>query len=252
MFKNLAIGKYYPIKSIIHKLNPINKIICMLIFLITLFIINHIYFYLILAILVMLLIIVSNIPIKYFIYGISSFKFLILIIFIFNYIFTNNLLLSVSLVLRIKLIITYTLLFSYTTKPNEIIYGLEKVFLPLKYIKIPIEAMVLSLTLVLQFIPIIFEQVERILKAQSSRGFDLKYLKIKDKLIILSTIVVPMLILSFKRADSLADLMEVRLYNCNGKRSCYKLSNWSTIDNTVIILHIVVLMFLILSEVVII
>jgi len=250
MFKEFIIGKYYPIKSALHKLSPVNKIICTFIFLITLFIIDKFYLYMLLASHVMILMIISNIPIKNFINGIKNLRLLIIFVFIFDYLFTNNILLASTSSLRIILIIVYTLLFTYTTKPDEITYGLEKVFSPLKYIKVPVKEVALSLTLALQFIPIIFEQADKILKSQASRGIDFKYSNIKGKMLALSTILVPMFILSFKRADNLADSMEVRLYNSSIKRSYYKLNNWSELDNTIFLLHIAILVFLILSEVI--
>ncbi len=249
MFNNIIIGTYYPIKSLIHNLNTINKIICTFIFLLMILITQNIWLLLALSIFTIILIIISNVPIRYYLNGINSFKLLILIIFIFDYLFTNNILVAVNSVLRIMLIVTYTSILMFTTKPNEITYGLERIFMPLKYFKIPIKALALSLSLALQFIPTIFEQANKILKSQASRGIDFKYANIKGKITALSTMLIPMFILSFKRADDLADAMIVRLYGYDKKRSNYHISRWTECDNTIVIVHMAILIIVIFSEV---
>lgn len=252
MFNNIILGQYYPIKSVLHEMNPISKILSIFLFLIALFIINNIYLYLILIILIGIMILVSNIPIKLFLNGIKSLKLLMIIVFICDYILTGNLLLSITIVLRIIAVVLYTSLLTFTTPMSELTYGLEKVFAPLKYLKLPVKELAFSLSLAIAFIPNILEQSNKILKSQASRGIDYRYTNIKSKLIALSSMLTPMFILSFKRAETIANAMDVRLYGYSNNRTNYRLNKWSELDNTMIVIHLAILIIFILSEVVII
>jgi energy-coupling factor transport system permease protein len=142
----------------------------------------------------------------------------------------------------------YTLILTYTTSSTEITYGLEKVFSPFKYMRIPVNKIALSISLALRFIPTIFEQSEKILKSQASRGIDFYHSGIREKVIAVSSMLFPMFILSFKRADNLADAMEVRLYDCNSKRTNYRMNKWTSLDDMMIVLHVGILIFFIIRR----
>ena len=68
------------------------------------------------------------------------------------------------------------------------------------------------ISIALRFVPTLFEETQKILKAQASRGVDISEGKFKDKIMQLISLLVPLFILSFKRADELANAMEVRGY----------------------------------------
>lgn len=250
MFSNVTIGKYYPIESKLHNLNPLTKIICTIMFLIGILITNNIILYILLTIFTVILIYISRVPIICFLNNIKGLRILIIFIFIFDLITKGSILQASTTVLRIVLIIIYTSLLTYTTSPNEITYGLEKSFSFLKKFKVPVQNMALTLSLALRFIPIIFEQASKIIKSQASRGIDFNYVNIKGKLLALQSMLVPLFILSSKRADDLATSMEIRLYGYYPQRTNYRLVPWTESDNTVVVIHLGILIFIILSEVV--
>jgi energy-coupling factor transport system permease protein len=251
MFNNIILGQYYPVKSVLHEMNPISKILSIFLFLIISFTITNIWLYFLLIILVVIMILISKVPIKLFLNGIKSLKILMLVVFVCDYILSGNLLLSTTIVLRIIAVVLYTSILTFTTPISEITYGLEKIFAPLNHLKIPVKELALSLSLALAFIPSIFEQANKILKSQASRGIDFKYSNMRGKLIALTSMLTPMFILSFKRAENLADAMEVRLYGYSDKRTHYRINKWSEYDNNMIIIHLAMLIIFILSEVVI-
>ena len=146
-------------------------------------------------------------------------------------------------------ILLYTSILTLTTPPTEITYGLEKLFLPLKLIGIPVNKMALSISLALRFIPTIIDQGNKIIKSQASRGIDYYNSNLKGKILAIKSLIIPMFALSIKKADDLADSMEVRLYNVNSKRINFRQNKWHFYDTFLVLMHLS-LFILIMKEVV--
>ncbi len=60
------------------------------------------------------------------------------------------------------------------------------------------------------------------MKAQASRGVDLKEGKFKEKIVAILSLIVPLFVSSFQRAEDLANAMEARGYVPDAKRTRYK------------------------------
>jgi energy-coupling factor transport system permease protein len=187
---NVMIGKYFQVDSKIHKMNSKSKIICVILFLILLSISNNNLIFLgLLTGLTMISMNLSNVPLKWYLKDISNLKWLILFLVVFNLIFNVPLLITLVLITKLILGIIYTMVLTYTTSSTEITYGLEQILKPLRLIKIPVNKIALSISLALRFIPIIFEQTEKILKSQASRGIDFNHSNIKGRIISLSSML---------------------------------------------------------------
>lgn len=238
---NTVLGKYFPVSSRIHKMNSTSKIICVLLFLIALSISSHFLFIIFLVLLTLAMMYLSNVPWKLYLQNVLGLSPLIIFLIVIDLIFGVSIVKALVIALKVILGVLYTLILTYTTSSTEITYGLEQLFGPLKIIKIPVNKMALSISLALRFIPTIFEQVEKILKSQSSRGIDFTHSNLSGKITALTSMLLPMFMLSFKRADNLADAMEVRLYNYNSKRTNYRLNKWGAVDDMMILLHIVII-----------
>ena len=66
MLGDITIGQYYPSDSFLHKLDPRTKIIAILIYMISLFVVNNFYGLLGMLLISILVVMISQIPIKYF------------------------------------------------------------------------------------------------------------------------------------------------------------------------------------------
>ena len=102
---------------------------------------------------------------------------------------------------------------------TDINNGLEWVLSPLKLIKIPVSVLSMTISLTLRFIPTLYEETRKIMNAQASRGVDFQEGKLKDKVTQIISLLVPMFVISFKRADDLSNAMEARGYVIDGKRT---------------------------------
>ena len=78
------------------------------------------------------------------------------------------------------------------------------------------------LSIALRFIPTLLDDADRIMKAQASRGVDFKHGKIKEKILGITSLIIPLFVSSFVRSDELASAMECRGYDPREKRSRYR------------------------------
>jgi len=243
MFNKYTIGNYYLKDSIIHKLNPIFKIISLILSIITVMLANSLMDFILLLIFIILLIIFSKIEINLYLRNIYTLRIFIIFIIIINLIFSVDIIFTLYMILKIIYLVILSAILTLTTPPTEITYGLEKVLCIFNKI-LPVNNIALSLTLALRFIPMITMQSERIIKAQALRGVDFNE-SIKEKIKAISNLFIPMLNLSLRQADNLADIMEVRLYNYGISRTNYRLNKWKITDIILLILNIVVLIIVI-------
>lgn len=248
MSHNIMIGKYYPITSKVHQMNPLSKIICVILFILMTFVSTTIELNLFLCGLTLLIMILTNIPLKLYYKSLKSLKLLIIFIIIINLIFKISLENTIVMIIRLCLVVIYTSILTLTTPPTEITYGLEKLFSPLKLIKVPVNQMALSITLALRFIPNIIDQAHKILKSQASRGIDYQNTNLKGKILAIKSMLVPMFILTVKKADDLALSMEIRLYNLHSTRTNFRIHRWKAFDTYLVIIHVLILLVIIKKE----
>ena len=238
MLNKIMIGRYYPINSLVHKMNPLAKIICVLLFVIMSFFTFDLRFNALLLVLLMLMICNTKVPFDIFFKTILSIKWLLLFILMINLVVGSNLEVTIITMFRLIFVVLYTSILTLTTPPTEITYGLEKLFSPLKIIGIPVNKMALSISLALRFIPTIIDQGNKIIKSQASRGIDYYNSNLKGKILSIKSLIIPMFVLSIRKADDLADSMEVRLYNVNNKRINFRQNKWRFYDTFLVLMHL--------------
>lgn len=137
---------------------------------------------------------------------------------------------SVFVVVRILIIITFTTVLTLTTKPTDLTQGLESLMRPLKKIGFNSEDFALIISISLRYIPTIFDEAQKIMAAQASRGADFREGKLKDKLKQIISLLVPMFIIAFMRSEELADAMESRNFVPGQRRTRINVLNFSMID----------------------
>ena len=69
------------------------------------------------------------------------------------------------------------------------------------------------MSIALRFIPILLEETDKIMKAQSARGADFESGNMIQKAKSLIPILVPLFVSAFRRANDLAMAMEARCYH---------------------------------------
>lgn len=247
MLNNLVLGRYQKGNSKIHYMHPLAKIICTLLFVLMVLICNNIKLTILLTGLAILVIEMANVSKKIYIKTISSLKFILLFILIINFIFKVDIITTIISILRLISIVLYTSILTLTTSPTEITYGLEQFLSPLQLIKVPVNKIALSISLALRFIPTLIDQGNKILKSQASRGVDYYNSNLKGKFIAIKSMLIPMFVITLKKADDLADTMAVRLYDVNEKRTNFRINKWYFFDTYMIIIHSSILILMIIN-----
>ncbi len=138
------------------------------------------------------------------------------------------------LIMRILILISLSSLLTLTTKPTDLNNGLEEVMKPLKKIKVPTEEISMMISIALRFIPTLLDEANKIMKAQASRGVDFQEGSLRQKITQIISLLIPMFIISFKRADDLANAMEARGYYPGKTRTKLVVFHYHLVDYIVI------------------
>lgn len=232
MLRDITIGQFYPVESKIHALDPRVKIVAVLVYLISLFLFHGFAGYIIVSVFLVSVIVMSHVPFSYISRGLKPVIFLIAFTAFFNIFFTSGDVLfewelikghavivtwqglhkGLFMVLRLVYLVIGSSLLTYTTTPNKLTDGIERLLKPLGKIRVPVHDLAMMMSLALRFIPILLEEANRIMKAQSARGAGFDEGKITERLKGMVSILVPLLVSSTRRAYDLALAMEARCY----------------------------------------
>lgn len=132
---------------------------------------------------------------------------------------TDGLMRALFIFVRITNVIIMTSLLTFTTMTTDLNFAIEALLRPLKVVKVPVDVMAMMLSLTLRYIPTLLGETEKIMKAQASRGVDFKESKFKEKVVQIISLLIPVFVISFKRAEDLGNAMEVRGYVIGAKRT---------------------------------
>lgn len=253
---NITFGKYIPLDSFIHRLDPRNKFISLIILLIAVFFDIGFIGYGIMAILVLLCIFLSKLKISYILRAFKPMLFMMAFLLVFNIftfrdgtvlfsigkfdIYSGGIIQSLYIVTRLLLIISLTTILTASTKPLELTLGLEKLLNPFRKFGFPSHEVSMMISIALRFIPTLLEETQRIMKAQASRGVDFAEGDMKEKIKSIVSLIVPLFLSAFSRAEELANAMESRGYNPAGKRTKYKVLKWTIKDTLSLIIVMIV------------
>ena len=246
MIRDITIGQYYPSGSKLHALDPRVKIVCTLLYLISLFLFDNIWGYLVATVFLIFIIRISKVPFKFIVRGLRPVIMLLMITVLFNLFLTRtgNVLvtfwifqitdygLKTALLMAVRLIylILGSSLMTFTTTPNALTDGIESLLGPFQKIKLPVHEIAMMMSIALRFIPILLEETDKIMKAQIARGADLESGNIIQKAKAMIPILVPLFVSAFRRANDLAMAMEARCYRGGDGRTKMKPLVYQTRD----------------------
>lgn len=248
MLNNISIGKYFNVNSRVHNINAFVKIICLILIIFVSFITYNYISIGILFIITLLNLSMSNVPFMYYLKNILSMKILFIFIILINLIFRVSIYNIFLIVLQLIIVILNSSILLYTTKQSDLIYGLEKLFCPLKIFKINNKKMALILILAIRFIPEILILSDKIMKSQASRGSDYYNGSLKEKMLSLKAMLIPLIINSFRGSSMLSSTMEVRFYDVNSSIN-FKRKKLKFYDYYYLLLHVFMLLMLVVKDV---
>lgn len=264
MFKDITIGQYIPGDSVIHRLDPRTKILFMVAYIVSIFLVEDFIVYLPLGLFLLWVIYTSKIPPKYVLKGLRPLLFIILLTMGLNIFMTpgevifelgfltitkEGLSLAAFMSVRLIYLVAGTSLLTLTTSPKALTDGLDTLLQPLTKIGFPTEQLTMMMTIALRFIPTLFEETDKIMKAQTARGADFESGNLLERAKNMIPLLVPLFINAFRRADELATAMEARCYRVGAKRTQLKRLEFQSIDYVGLVFTLVLLVLVIVSRV---
>ena len=239
--KNVALGRYLPLDSFVHKLDPRIKIMSMIFLMTSVFLVggeHPFYAYGLIFAILIIASLASKLTIMYLVKAMKPMMFMIIFLSFIN-IFayrTGTVLLSLGkfniysdaiyntlfIVFRLMMMIIITTLLTATTAPLDLTLGIEDLLSPFKKLGVPAHEIAMMISIALRFIPTLIEDTQRIMNAQSSRGVDFDEGKLKEKVTGIISLIIPLFVSAYHRAEDLADAMEARGYSPGKERTRYK------------------------------
>lgn len=229
MIKDITLGQYFPMDSIIHKLDPRAKLLFTVIFIVMVFVCNNFVSLLFCLLMAAVVIKFSKIPLKTVTKGLKPIILIIIITSILQIAYvktgvmlidvwkiqitSGGILTAVFMAVRISLLIVMSTMLTYTTSPTALTNGLDRVFAPFKKIGIDFHTVTMIMTIALRFIPTLIEEVDKIMSAQKSRGANFEQGSLVKRAKALIPLFIPLLFNSIRRAYELANAMTCRCYN---------------------------------------
>ncbi|MBR2991472.1 MAG: energy-coupling factor transporter transmembrane protein EcfT [Solobacterium sp.] len=243
---NFVLGKYIPLNSPVHRLDPRAKIIAMLAFLIAVFIPAGWIGYAVLFVIAAGTILLSRLSFGFIWKSMKPMIVMMIFLFLMNClmirtgevlvtlgkfsVYTGAVAQTLYIVVRLLLMIMITTCLTATTKPLDMTLGIEDLLMPASKIGVPAHEIAMLISIALRFIPDLIEETMRIMKAQESRGVDMKEGRFSEKIAAILSLIVPLFVSAFQRADDLANAMEARGYAPGEKRTRYKVLHMRAAD----------------------
>jgi cobalt transport family protein len=245
MIRDITLGQYYPVNSILHRLDPRVKLFGTMIFLIALFIGDSWLGYLLSTIFLAGVIALSKVPFRFMVKGLRTVILLLLVSVGFNIFLTEGdvvfqiwifkatrqgIILAVFMGIRLVYLMIGSSVMTLTTTPNALTDGLEKGLGFLKAVKVPVHEIAMMMSIALRFIPVLIEETDKIMKAQMARGADFEKGNLIQKAKAMVPLLVPLFISAFRRATDLAMAMEARCYHGGDGRTKMKPLVYKRVD----------------------
>ena len=260
--RGVTVGQYVPGRSLIHRMDARTKIIAWMIIIAGVittpsYIGNAIAFAWVIG-----LVALSGLPLGYLIGGIRPVLPILAVYTLFNFLFLGNYDPTGSAVLfrapvhlgpyefaftvtdnsmrqtaqgvfRIFDLILLSSLLTLTTPITALAKAVEGLLAPFRRIRVPGHEIAMILAIAYRFMPTVAEELERLMKAQASRGADfgrpgrLRFVQRTRQLV---PITVPLFVAAFRRAEDLVVAMESRCYVGGKGRSAVDLAPLRALD----------------------
>lgn len=242
--RNITIGQYVPTGSYIHRLDPRVKLVVFVILVIAIAFNTSYIGNAIGLILSLYLFWASKIPISYGLSGVKPAIPFIIILALLQLLFQGQLfsggkvyvdysfilitsesirLVVVSAVRFIEIIFLSSVL-TLSTSTTELTHSIQSLLSPLKKINFPVHEISLIVTIAIRFVPTFAIEMEKMMKAQASRGADFGtggWWRIIQRTKETFPIIIPLFNTALSRAEDLILAMESRCYTPGGARSSY-------------------------------
>jgi energy-coupling factor transport system permease protein len=130
-----------------------------------------------------------------------------------------------------------------STSTTELTHGMERLLGPLEKVKFPVHAFALIITIAIRFVPTFAMEMEKMMKAQASRGADFgtgEWWRIVQRTKDMFPIIIPLFNVALARAEDLILAMEARCYIPGAARTRFAHYKAAGKDYVAIVLSVVI------------
>lgn len=247
MLRDITIGQHFPGTSVVHNMDARLKLLLTIAYIVVLFIGSNPVGLTLSVLLLALLYATSKIPLKLIIKSIKPIFPIIIFTAVLNLFFwqgssaplfefyfiklyKEGIYYAIVTSVRIICLIAGSSLLTYTTSPISLTDAIERLLKPLAKIKLPVHELAMMMTIALRFIPTLIEETDKIMNAQKARGAQLDSGTLKERVMALVPVLIPLFVSAFRRADELAMAMECRCYHGGEGRTRLKILHITKID----------------------
>ena len=228
--REITLGQYYPVKSVLHRMDPRMKLIIMILYIVMIFFIKTFVGFGIVLVFLALTIALSHVPLLKVLKSLKVIIILVIFTVVMSVLFYNGkaedllwsagilkiykegLLNAGRMALRLVFLVLGPTMLTFTTTPVELTDGLESLLKPLSYIKFPVHELAIIMSIALRLIPTLVEETDKIQSAQKARCADFESGNVFKRAKAMIPVLIPLFVSSFRRADDLADAMDSRCY----------------------------------------
>ncbi len=228
--REIALGQYYPVDSVLHRLDPRTKIVLMIAYITMIFFVKTFIGFGIVLVFLAASILLSRVPVGKVLKSLKTIMFLVLFTVIMSLLFyagkeedliwrwgiikvyRAGLINAGLMALRLMFLVVGPTLLTFTTTPVALTDGLESLLKPLTYIKFPVHELAMIMSIALRLIPTLVEETDKIQSAQKARCADFDSGNVFKRAKAMIPVLIPLFVSSFRRADELADAMDSRCY----------------------------------------
>lgn len=224
--RDLALGRYVPLDTPVHRLDPRTKIVAFALLLAALFL-APLKGRIVLALGIALVAGVARLPVRRLGGGALALAWILVLTVAYHLLrlglwgrdWSAGAATAAGAVLQLVGMLLLAALLTHATEPVRLADGLASLLGFLERVRVPVRDLALVLTLALRFLPTVLEEAQRIVWAQEARGarFEGGPMARGRRLLPLA---VPLVAGCLRRADTLALAMDARGYRSGGARSC--------------------------------
>ena len=219
--REIALGQYYPVDSVLHRLDPRTKIVLMIAYITMIFFVKTFIGFGIVFVFLAAAILLSRVPVGKVLKSLKTIMFLVLFTVIMSLLFyagkeedliwrwgiikvyRAGLINAGLMALRLMFLVVGPTLLTFTTTPVALTDGLESLLKPLTYIKFPVHELAMIMSIALRLIPTLVEETDKIQSAQKARCADFDSGNVFKRAKAMIPVLIPLFVSSFRRADEL-------------------------------------------------
>ena len=255
MIRDITIGQYFPGVSLLHRLDPRLKLALTFAYIVAIFFCKNFVSLGVCVLYLFTAVALSRLSLKLLAKSLKPIVILVLLTSVLQIFYnddgtvlfgkgwyavtTGGVLMAVFTTVRIVSLVLASSLLTYTTSPTLLTDAIERLFSPLKKLHINVHSIAMMMTIALRFIPLLIDEVDKIMSAQKARGAQLDSGGLLKRGQALIPVFIPLFVNAFTRAYDLAFAMECRCYRGGEGRTRLRvmrlaLRDWLTTAVTVL------------------